>query len=302
MEKREQFLQYCKEQGIVPLLGEPMSRHTTFRIGGPAEIFLTPQSEEQLKLLFSRARELELPVHFLGNGSNLLVADAGVKGVVFALGPAFSGIERVGENQLYAKAGTTLAQLCRFALDCELGGLEFAYGIPASVGGAVYMNAGAYGGEMKDVVISARHLSPDGILEEWPAERLDFSYRHSFYSQKEYLVTGAAFALYPSSREEIQAKMEDFLSRRQEKQPLEFPSAGSTFKRPQGAFAAQLIDECGLKGFQVGGAAISEKHAGFVINAGGASCQDVLELISRVQVIVEEKTGYRLEREVEIWQ
>lgn len=302
MDTREHFLQVCRQLGCTPLLEEPMSRHTTFRIGGPAEFFLQPQSEEQLAALLCAARELEMPVHLLGNGSNLLVSDSGVRGAVFALGPAFSGLELVGETTIRAKAGNTLAQLCRFAQEHSLTGLEFAYGIPASVGGAVYMNAGAYGGEIKDVIAAARHIAPDGACGERTADQLELSYRHSFYSGKDYIVTGADFALRPGCREEIRARMEEILSRRKEKQPLEFPSAGSTFKRPEGAYAAQLIDQCGLKGLRVGGAMVSEKHAGFLINAGGATCADLLELIRQVQAIVLEKTGYQLEREVEIWQ
>ncbi len=302
MDTREHFLQICQEQRCTPLLDEPMSRHTTFRIGGPAEFFLQPTSEEQLVCLYKAAGELGLPVHLLGNGSNLLVSDAGVKGVVFCLGPAFSGVELIGENTVRAKAGSTLAQLCRFAQEHSLTGLEFAYGIPASVGGAVYMNAGAYGGEIRDALLCARHITPEGERGEFPAKSLDLSYRHSFYSGKAYIVTGADFCLSPGNRQEIRTRMEEILSRRKAKQPLEFPSAGSTFKRPEGAYAAQLIDECGLKGMRVGGAMVSEKHAGFLINAGGATCADMLELIRRVQEIVADKTGYQLEREVEIWQ
>ncbi len=289
----------CERFGCTYTQQEPMKKHTTFRAGGPAELFVNVQSSEACAELLSLARQLEIPVHILGKGSNLLVSDAGVEGLVLHLEPK-NHIHREG-NQLIAWAGENLFSLCQFALEQELSGLEFAYGIPGSVGGAVYMNAGAYGGEVKDCLKWVSYLDENLEIQKLPAEQLDLSYRHSMFCGKEYVILEACFELKEGKKEEIKAIMDDVMFKRRDKQPLEHPSAGSTFKRPEGAFAAALIDQCGLKGRRVGGACISEKHAGFLVNDKQGSCQDILDLIAIVREEVKEKFGYVLETEVEFW-
>ena len=279
------------------LLDEPMIRHTTFKIGGPAKIFCMPENEQQAADSIKACRELDIPLFILGNGSNLLVSDEGLNGAVIAFLQKMSEITREG-NRLTAKAGATLASLCRFAANEGLGGLEFAFGIPGSIGGAVFMNAGAYGGEMKDVVTSVTALFPDGEIKTVSAKDADFGYRHSAFETNGAVILSAEFELYPDDKAVIEEKMKDILGRRKDKQPLEWPSAGSAFKRPKNGFAAAMIDECGLKGFTVGGAQVSEKHAGFVINRGGATCEDVLNLLDAVKEKVFEKTGVMLEAEI----
>lgn len=285
----------------VPLrMGEPMSRHTTFRIGGPAEYFARPETPEELRLLLAACARDNLPCFILGKGSNLLVGDGGIPGLTIAM-ENLSEITVEGET-VRAQAGASLMALCAAARDAGLTGLEFAYGIPGQVGGGVYMNAGAYGGELKDVLVSAEFLDERGELHTLPAEQLELGYRHSIFTGKKLVILSAEFRL---RRDEggsgaVSARMNEIYSRRREKQPLEWPSAGSTFKRPEGAYAAALIDQCGLKGLQIGGARVSEKHAGFVINTGDAVCADVLALIQEVQRVVKEKTGFLLEPEVEI--
>ena len=274
-----------------------MRRHTSFRIGGPAELFIAPASEAQAALAISLCRALGLPVYIVGNGSNLLVPDEGLRGAVVALTPSMGGITREG-NRLTAQAGATLSQLCRFAQQQGLAGLEFAYGIPGSVGGAVYMNAGAYGGEIKDVAASVRVLEQSGDFTTLPAQEAGFSYRASRFQAEGQLICAADFVLTPDAPEAIDQRMTDILARRVEKQPLEFPSAGSAFKRPANGYASALIEESGLKGFSVGGAQVSVKHAGFVINTGGAACRDVLALFKAVQDTVYQCTGVLLEPEI----
>ncbi len=276
---------------------EPMSRHTTFRIGGAAKLFCIPDNEQQLCAVTAACRESEIPFFILGNGSNLLVSDNGIKGVVISLSQRLNKISRDG-NRLNALAGASLSSLCRFAAGEGLGGLEFAFGIPGSVGGAVFMNAGAYGGEMKDRVKSVKALFPNGKTVAVPAENADFGYRHSAFEQNGAVIISAEVELFESERAAIEEKMKDILGRRKDKQPLELPSAGSAFKRPENGFAAAMIDECGLKGFSIGGAQVSEKHAGFVVNKGGASCDDVLRLLDAVRERVFAKTGIMLEPEI----
>lgn len=280
---------------------EPMSRHTTFCIGGPADRFVTVENTRQLSALLSVLREENLPYFVLGRGSNLLVSDLGIRGAVLLLGGEFKEI-RLDEDgtTVHAGAGVSLMTLCKFALEHSLSGLEFAYGIPGSVGGAVYMNAGAYGGEMKDVVRSVTHLTADGETVTANENTLDFSYRHSRYTGTDDTILFAELSLRPAKREDIQAQMEELFARRKEKQPYTSPSAGSIFKRPQNGFAAAMIEQCGLKGRSVGGAQVSEKHSGFIINTGGATCKDVLELIAVVQDEVQRKTGTLLECEVRV--
>lgn len=297
---KEAFYKFAAENGIKYLENESLSKHTSFKIGGPAEIFAKPANSEQVSAIIGFCNENEVPLFPLGKGSNVLVSDNGIDGIVMHFGSGFGKIELIDEETVYCEAGTSLAALCNFALDNELTGLEFAYGIPGSVGGAVFMNAGAYGGEIKDVIVYADHVEKDGNAGRFSGEELDMSYRHSVYSAKEYFITGAAFRLKKGDKTEIKAKMDDLIGRRFDKQPMDKPSAGSTFKRPEGAFASALIDQCGLKGYRVGGAEVSTKHAGFVVNIGGATCSDVLQLISDIQEKVRNDTGFSLEPEVEI--
>lgn len=294
------FLDFADEHGIKYLEHESLSKHTSFKIGGPAQIFAKPATKEQVSKIAVFCRENEIPLFPMGKGSNLLVPDEGLEGVIMNFGSEFSKTVLLDEETIYCDAGTSLAALCNFALENSLTGLEFAYGIPGSVGGAVFMNAGAYGGEVKDVILYADHVDKEGNTGRFTGEELEMSYRHSVYSGKQYFITGAAFKLAKGDKTEIKAKMDDLLGRRFDKQPMDKPSAGSTFKRPEGAFASALIDQCGLKGYRVGGVEVSTKHAGFVVNIGGGTCADVLQLIKDVQEKVKNDTGYWLEPEVEI--
>lgn len=279
---------------------EPMKRHTTFQIGGPADRFYTVETSQQLAALLKALVQAEIPYLVLGKGSNLLVSDQGFRGAVLYLSGKFREVKSLGDGAIRAGAAASLASVCAFARDNGLSGLEFAWGIPGSVGGAVYMNAGAYGGEMKDVVKRVESLTPEGKTESFFGEALDFSYRRSRYTGKEEAVTFAEFQLEPSSGAQIAGKMEELMGRRKAKQPYDMPSAGSIFKRPEGAFAAALIEECGLKGLQVGGAQVSPKHAGFIVNTGGATCANVLALIEKVQETVLREKGISLECEVRV--
>ncbi|MBR5309695.1 MAG: UDP-N-acetylmuramate dehydrogenase [Oscillospiraceae bacterium] len=294
------FYKFADEHGIKYLEHEDLSKHTSFKIGGPAEVYAKPSSVEQVCEIIKYCKENDIKLLPLGKGSNVLVSDDGIDGVVMNFGSEFNKIILLDEETIYCEAGTGLAALCNFALENSLSGIEFAYGIPGSVGGAVFMNAGAYGGEVKDVILYADHVDKEGNTGRFTGDELQMSYRHSAYSSKEYFITGAAFRLSKKDKSEIKEKMDDLLGRRFDKQPMDKPSAGSTFKRPEGAFASALIDQCGLKGYRVGGAEVSTKHAGFVVNIGGATCSDVLELIKDVQEKVESETGYFLEPEVEI--
>lgn len=277
-------------------VNEPMSRHTTFRIGGPAELYAVP-GVEGLKLLLAQAGQLDIPVTIIGNGSNLLVGDGGIPGLVIEIGKAMEGIVQEG-NRIRVGAGTILSKAARAAADAGLSGLEFAAGIPGSLGGAVVMNAGAYGGEMKDVVAETTVLTPDGQLKVLSAEELEFSYRHSSIPGRNYIVVEVLLELTPGDSGEIQGRMEELRKRRISKQPLEFPSAGSTFKRPEGFFAGKLIDDAGLRGYRVGDAQVSEKHCGFVVNRGNATAAEVRQLMEDVQQRIWEEFQVRLEPEV----
>lgn len=276
---------------------EPMSRHTTFRIGGPARLMAVPKTENEAVEAVRAARELGVEPLLIGNGSNLLVDDAGLDRFVIKAVPGLGGIEEE-TGGLRAGCGAPLAAVANAAADRGLSGLEFAHGIPGSVGGAVVMNAGAYGGEMGQVVASVRWLDQEGEVRETPGVACGFSYRNSAFSEEGRVVLSARFALRPGERGEISAVMADLMARRKEKQPLELPSAGSVFKRPEGYFAAALIDQAGLKGTAVGGAQVSPKHAGFIVNTGGATCADVLALIDLVRSRVLTRTGVELEPEV----
>ncbi len=276
----------------------PLSKVTSFQTGGNADVLILPNSEEALQAMLSVCKQQGLRYHVIGNGSNLLVSDSGVRGVVFRIGAPMAKTEVLEDGKIRCEAGASLTALCNFAWKHGLSGLEFAYGIPGSAGGAAYMNAGAYGGEMRDVLLSCRHIAPDGTVGTFTGEDLQLDYRKSVYSGRDYIITELLLQLQPGDPEAIRAAMEDKMRRRKEKQPLEYPSAGSTFKRPVGYFAGALIEACGLKGLTVGGAQVSEKHAGFVINKGGATTADILELIRRVQETVYTEKGVQLQTEV----
>lgn len=284
------------ESMIFPM--EPMSKHTTFRIGGPADLLVTPESIEQVEKLCQLFRDSEIPFQVLGNGSNILVGDGGIRGVVIQLGNRFSRCE-VSGNRMTAQAGIKLSRLAGNALEHSLKGLEFAAGIPGTFGGALFMNAGAYDGEMSQVVTSVSYLDIDGKVKDMPAEECEFGYRTSYFSKNpQLIILGGTVKLEQGDRAEIRAKMDDFAERRVSKQPLHLPSAGSTFKRPAGHFAGKLIQDAGLMGFRVGGASVSEKHAGFVVNDGGATAKDVRNLMEEVQKRVMDAYGVMLEPEV----
>ena len=279
------------------LLAEPMTKHTSFHIGGPAELMAQPQSEAELQSLLLKAAEAAVPVTLVGNGSNLLVRDKGIRGLVIKRGSMLRDI-KVSGNVLTFGSGVSLAQASKKAAELGLSGMEFAVGIPGSIGGAVYMNAGAYDGEMSKVVKSVRVMNAAGEVSELSADELDFGYRHSALQGSGKIVTSVTVELAAGDKQAIAEKMADFSNRRITKQPLELPSAGSMFKRPPGYFAGTLIDQTGLKGYTVGGAQVSTKHAGFVVNIGGATAADVLQLISDVQAKVFAAHGVHLEPEV----
>jgi UDP-N-acetylmuramate dehydrogenase len=276
---------------------EPMSRHTTFRVGGPVSLMALPRSAQQAAAAVRAAGSEGVTPVFVGNGSNLLAPDQGVDAFVIKTVGGLCDVTVEGDT-ITADSGVLLSRLATAARDHGLTGLEFAHGIPGSLGGAVTMNAGAYDGEMSQVVTQVTVLSPSGQIET--VEQFDFSYRHSAFSDGSRLILQARMRLRPGDPKAIQARMEELMERRRSKQPLEWPSAGSTFKRPQGHFAAALIDQCGLKGLRLGGAQVSEKHAGFVINTGGATCADILALMELVRQRVFEQTGVRLEPEVRL--
>lgn len=277
---------------------EPMSRHTTFRIGGNASTYIKVGTLSKLSAIIKECKNSDIDYMIIGNGSNLLISDDGIDKAVIRLDGELRNIALIDETTIYCGAGASLAALCKFALKNGLSGLEFAWGIPGTVGGAVFMNAGAYGGEMKDVVYSVSHITKDGEIGRTDKNDLQFGYRNSIYRTNGCTITGVTLKLVKAPKSEIQEKMDDYLSRRASKQPLEFPSAGSVFKRPEGAFAGALIEQCGLKGRMTGGAQVSDKHAGFIINKSNATAQDVKELIKEIQNKVKAETGYDLECEL----
>lgn len=286
-----------KLNGIIYKENEPMSKHTTFRIGGSARYFITPSNKAQLQQAIMACRECSVPYMILGNGSNVLFLDEGYDGAVIAIGEAMSDISIDGQ-QIYAQAGAMLAKISMLAKDHSLTGMEFASGIPGTIGGAIVMNAGAYGGEMKDIVVSV-DLLEDGEIHTYTCEQMQFSYRHSIVDATK-IVIGVTLRLEEGNYDEIVTRMEELKTARVTKQPLEYPSAGSTFKRPEGYFAAKLIDDCGLRGFRVGGAMVSEKHCGFVVNYDHATANDVLALMDAVSKKVYETFQVTLEPEVKI--
>ena len=278
-------------------INEPMKNHTTFKIGGPAQYYVTPESVTQIQEVVSLCRDMNIPLHVIGNGSNILVGDDGVDGVVLALFNTFSDYE-IKDNVITAQAGMSLIKLAVIALREGLTGLEFASGIPGSVGGAVYMNAGAYDGQMKDVVTSVTVLDEAGNIRILGRDELDMGYRTSAVAKNNMIVLQVVIELKYGDKEQIKDRMNQLSELRKQKQPLEYPSAGSTFKRPEGYFAGKLIADAGLKGYSIGGAAVSEKHAGFVVNMGGATAKDVVELTDYIKKRIIEQFGVTLELEI----
>lgn len=298
MNKSETIFNLAEILGCEARKYEPMSKHTSFKIGGNADVYIKVNNLSKLSTILKECQASDVDYMILGNGSNLLVSDDGIKGAVIRLDGDFRKITLLDDTTIFCGAGATLAYLCKFALNCGLSGLEFAWGIPGTVGGAVFMNAGAYDGEMKDVVHSVSHISPSGEIGRTEKENLNFGYRTSVYRSNNMIITGVTLKLKKGNPDEIRAKMDDYMSRRSTKQPLEYPSAGSVFKRPEGNFAGALIEQCGLKGKTCGGAQVSEKHAGFIINKSNATSKDVRDLIGEIQKTVSEKTGYSLECEL----
>ncbi len=278
---------------------EPMSAHTSFRIGGPVPLMAFPATAHQMACCCRCAQKADVRMEVIGRGSNLLVSDSGVDAFVVSTA-SLVRMARTGANEVTAGAGILLARLANFAAQENLGGLTFAHGIPGSLGGAITMNGGAYGGEMKDVVKTVRYMTPDGQVEERAREDIHFAYRHSIFCDQDWIVIEGVLELPQGERAALQEEMAVLAAKRRNSQPLEYPSGGSMFKRPQGHYAAALIDQCGLKGFSVGDAQVSEKHAGFVVNRGNATCAQVLELVEQVQQRVLEATGVALEMEVKV--
>lgn len=290
----------AEKSGCSVIENASLSEYTSFRTGGRCPLLVTPSNVEGLKSVIKSLNENKVPFITLGNGSNCLAPDEGVEKVIIRIADGLTELRLENEDTIYCGAGVKLASLCKFALDNSLSGLEFAYGIPGSCGGAVFMNAGAYGGEMKDVIFKVNHLDKNAEVGSLCKDELGLSYRTSAYQKNGCIITGAVLKLNKGEKAEIKAKMDDLISRRKEKQPLEYPSAGSTFKRPEGYFAGALIEQCGLKGKQSGGAQVSEKHSGFIVNKGGATSTDILNLIETVKNTVLNETGVTLEPEVRI--
>lgn len=276
---------------------EPMKNHTTFRVGGEADYFVLPKTKEEVKTIVALCHEMDMQYYILGNGSNLLVGDKGYRGVIIQIYKEMNSIEVQG-NRIKVQAGALLSRIGNAALNAGLTGFEFAAGIPGTMGGAVVMNAGAYGGEMKDVIEDVTVITPEGELLTLKNEELELGYRTSVIAKKDYIVLEATLLLEKGNVDDIKVRMDELRVQRTTKQPLEYPSAGSTFKRPEGYFAGKLIQDAGLRGFQVGGAQVSEKHCGFVINKDNATAADIVELMNQVSAIVKEKFGVELEPEV----
>ena len=288
----------AEKYGAEYIRNEKLAKYTSFEIGGCCDILVKPNSVDCLKDILKICRDNGINYYILGRGSNVLISDKGLKGAVILLSSDFSEIRQPDDCRIICAAGASLTKVCAFARDNSLTGLEFAYGIPGSVGGALYMNAGAYGGEMKDVVESCFYLDENSELKEMSASEMELSYRHSVFSGKNYVITAVCFKLQKGDKAEISAKMSELMEKRRSMQPLEYPSAGSTFKRPEGDFAARLIEASGLKGYTCGGAQVSEKHSGFVINKDNASFEDVMNVIKGVKDKVYADSGVMLECEV----
>lgn len=291
-----QLIECIRKRGISVFTNEPMSRHTTFKIGGGADVFISVKTEEELLFSVTEAKKANLPLLVIGKGSDLLVSDKGVEGAVITL-CEMKGISISGQS-VTVSAGQSMQTFCLELQRAGLSGLEFAYGIPGTVGGAVYMNAGAYGGEISEKIVSVRYLDKTGEIKEIKKADMKFGYRRSIFQENGGIILSAVFELQKDEPEKILKQMNEYLARRKEKQPLEFPSAGSVFKRPEGNFAGALIEKSGLKGERCGGARVSEKHAGFIINTGGATSEDVKKLIEKIQVKVFADSGIKLEPEV----
>lgn len=287
----------CRANGIPCESDKPLAPLTTMKIGGACDRLVTVTGEKELLTAVDSCRSAGIPYFILGRGSNLLVSSKGYRGCVINLAPGESPVF-INGNEVTAWAGASLQRVCVLARDNSLAGLEFAYGIPGSVGGALFMNAGAYGGEMKDVVTSCRYIGADGGIHEMQAADMQLAYRSSIFSNGNYVITSVTMELRPGDKAEITVRMDELMQRRRDKQPLNYPSCGSTFKRPEGYFAAALIEECGLKGFSIGGAQVSDKHSGFVINRDNATFEDVMAVVGEVRRVVLEKKGVELECEM----
>lgn len=290
-----------KLPGLTIRFEEPMAKHTSFRIGGPCEVMIFPDSTEQLVRVLQLCHLLDTKPAILGAGTNILAPDEGIRGIVICLKDCLGGLEDAGNHCIQVGAGITMSRAAVFAANLGLSGMEFAHGIPGTVGGGVYMNAGAYGGEIADICVRADVVDMEGNLRSLDREALQFSYRHSALEENGQIVVQAVFQLNPSDSESVRAKMKELLGKRTASQPLDLPSAGSAFKRPVGGYAAALIDQSGLKGYRVGNAAISSKHAGFAVNLGGATAGEVRELLQNVSDRVFDDSGIRLEPEIRIW-
>ncbi len=299
MSSINEIIALCEKIGCEYSTEAYLKDYTSFKIGGKADLMAFPDTESKISELYSFSNQSGVPVLVIGKGSNLLVSDNGFRGLVINT-CKFDKISLLDDTTVYCESGASLLKVCRFALENSLSGLEFAFGIPGTAGGAAYMNAGAYGGEMKDVLVSCEHIDKNGIKSCFSGDDLNLSYRHSVYSDSPFLITSLTLKLKKGNKDEIKAKMDELMGKRIDKQPLDYPSAGSTFKRPEGYFAGALIEQCGLKGYQLGGARVSEKHAGFVINADNATSKDVLGLIKHCQKTVYDETGVTLETEVKI--
>ncbi len=300
MNKIDNLISFCEKNNLCFLKNEPMKNHSTFKIGGNASCVVFPKSSFEIQTIYKYLNENDIKNIVLGNGSNVLISDKEFNGCAIILGSHISDIKLISDMEIYAQSGAALSAVCLFALEHNLTGLEFAYGIPGTVGGAVRMNAGAYGGEIKDVFTLCRYISKNGENLEAKLDDADFSYRHSMFTNNKAIITEAVFSLKKGHHNEIESRMKELMQKRKNNQPLEYANAGSTFKRPEGAFAGQLIEQCGLKGFHIGDAYVSEKHAGFVINKGNADFDDVLSLIKHIQTTVKKETGFNLETEIEI--
>lgn len=288
------FLERLRQEAVEVSTDVPMKNHTTFRIGGCADAMCEVKDVPALRNVLALCKAYAVPYFVLGMGSNLLVSDKGVEGLVIVLGGEFNQVARMEDNIVRAGAGCTLAKLCVFAKNMSLSGLEFAWGIPGSVGGAVYMNAGAYDGEMKQVVTTVDYMDAEGLVKRSYWDDLELSYRHSRFTDTDNIILSATFQLQPREQDLIQERMNELMERRKTKQPINHPSAGSVFKRPEGAYAAALIEECGLKGYSCGGAQVSPKHSGFIVNDNNATAEDVRQLIAHIQQVVKEKKGIDL--------